>query len=80
MNYNLYSYYDRVSGVYSSPIPSINRASAIRQFVAQVAQGVSALDMELYEVGTFDILSGVIVPVAPVFVCRYEEYAKKDGE
>lgn len=74
MKYNLYCYYDRVSGVYSAPIPAVNRASAIRQFLAQVKDSLGANDMELYEVGTFETFSGDICSQKPVFVCRYEEY------
>lgn len=77
MKYNLYTYYDRVSGIYSAPIPAVNRAVAIRQFVAQIknAQTVGADDMELYEVGGFDIQSGEVSSVGkPVFVCSFVEY------
>lgn len=74
MLYNLYSYYDRVSGVYSAPIPAVNRAAAIRQFLAHVKDALGANDMELFELGTFDTFSGEIIAQKPVFVCRYEEY------
>lgn len=81
MIYNLYSYFDRVSGVYSSPMPSVNRASAIRGFIHNLENAPEKLDMELYEVGTFNVSDGSITGVErPVFVCRYEEYVNKEAK
>ena len=78
MKYILFTYYDRVSGVYSAPLPGVNRASAIRDMISRVRDSVSANDMELYECGTFDIMTGEVTGCKPVFVCRYEEYAKQE--
>lgn len=79
MNYNLYSYFDRVAGIYSAPVPAVNRAAAIRSFVANNrSNSTCADDMELYEIGSIDVNSGVITSIgAPVFVCRYTEYKEE---
>lgn len=77
MNYNLYCYYDRVSGIYSAPVPAVNRAVAIRSFISlfkDPQNAITAADMELYEVGTFNTLTGDIVSCKATFVCRAEEY------
>lgn len=76
MTYNLYSYYDRVSGLYSAPVPAVNRATAIRSFLEVQKQNPSAKDVEIYEVGSFDIQSGLMTAKKPEFVCTYQEYSE----
>lgn len=75
MRYGLYSYYDRVSGLYSAPVPAVNRATAIRQFLEVQRQNPSANDVEIYEVGTFDITTGELIGKKAEFVCTYQEYS-----
>lgn len=64
MNYELYVIFDKVAGIYSNPMCEINEACAVRHFEFlcknSSAQGVEASDCELYKVGSFNPLSGVI--------------------
>lgn len=74
MIYNLYTYYDRVSGLYSAPVPAVNRATAIRSFLEVQKGNTSADDVELYEIGSLNIQSGEMIAKKPDFVCTYSEY------
>lgn len=76
MIYNLYSYYDRVSGLYSAPVPAVNRATAIRSFLEVQKQNPAAKDVEIYEVGSYNISTGEIIAKKPDFVCTYQEYSE----
>lgn len=76
MIYNLYSYYDRVSGLYSAPVPAVNRATAIRSFLEVQKQNPSAKDVEIYEVGSYNISTGEMITKKPEFVCTYQEYSE----
>lgn len=76
MIYNLYSYYDRVSGLYSAPVPAVNRATAIRSFLEVQKQNPSAKDVEIYEVGSYNISTGEMIAKKPEFVCTYQEYSE----
>lgn len=76
MIYNLYSYYDRVSGLFSAPVPAVNRATAIRSFLEVQKQNPSANDVEIYEVGSYNITTGELVAKKPEFVCTYQEYSE----
>lgn len=71
MIYELYSVYDKVSGVYGVPTPFVNRASAIRWFRVIIRDNEFAepTDFELYKVGSFDTDKGVLFSTAsPEFV------------
>lgn len=76
MVYNLYTYYDRVSGMYSAPVPAVNRATAIRSFLEIQKQNPSSKDMEIYEIGTYNVMTGELVAKKPEFVCTYQEYSE----
>lgn len=72
---NMYSMYDRLSGMYGNPYVSYNDASAKRDFVAfcklpqnQYLSG----DMELYKLGEFDSDTGEAVTYKPEFIMRGE--------
>lgn len=79
MNTLVFSYFDRVAGLFSQPILSVNRAVAIRNFVAVMRSGdnsVAAPDMELYEIGSFDSTTGLFTAKCPEFVARYRDYVE----
>lgn len=74
----LFCYYDRAAGLYSSPICSVNRPVAIRNFVAVMrddANKLTAPDMELYIIGSFDAESAEIQLLSkPELVVKFSEY------
>lgn len=77
---SLYAIYDRLAGVYGEPFVAQRDELAIRRFmyVMQSAPMV-AQDCDLYKLGDYDTVSGVIYPcsqdnvIRPVFVLRYQE-------
>lgn len=62
MKYNMYCIYDKVSESYGAPFLAVNDATAIRQFLHQIAQNLLAepTDFELYGCGLYDISSAEI--------------------
>lgn len=74
MNYEMYSIYDRVVGLYGEPFYSVNCDSAKRRFfyLMNNAQMVSS-DCDLYFLGSFDNTLGKIDSLdSPKFICRFE--------
>lgn len=73
MKYNMYAYYDKVSNVYSQPILQTNDASAQRIFNYMCQKAPDKMeDMQLYRVGSFDVVTGeIVVENKPVFVCNF---------
>lgn len=73
---NLYSIFDRLSGVYQSPFTAQNEACAQRYFNSVCEQAYTRNDLELYFMGSFDTSNGCINGTKngafPEFVCRYE--------
>lgn len=79
MNTLAFSYFDRAAGLFSQPILSVNRAVAIRNFVAVMRSSdnaVTAPDMELYEIGSFDSMTGIFTSKTPELVARYSDYVE----
>lgn len=72
---NIYSIYDRVAGVYSEPFLEKNDALAVRRFQYCLSQSpMIKLDCDLFRIGVFDELAGVIQACErPEFIKRYEE-------
>lgn len=75
MKYGIYSIYDRLSSLYSNPEISISDGTAVRKFNYMMSNShMVSSDCELYKVGEFDSITGVIFAFPkPVFVARYEE-------
>lgn len=72
MNYEMYSIFDKIAGMYSEPFLAVNGATAQRRFQWQMQQSTMvAGDCALYKVGDFDVDTGKIVPCV-TFVCNYE--------
>lgn len=73
MRYNMYAYYDRVANMYSQPILQTNDASAQRIFNYMCQQAPDKMeDMQLYMVGTFDVITGeVVAENKPLFICNF---------
>lgn len=77
MFYNLYSYYDRVAGLYFAPLPAVNDATALRSFVENMRGNSSAVDMDIYRVGAFNSQTGVFVALEhPEYVAGYSDCFK----
>lgn len=73
----LYASYDRAAGIYSSPICCVNDYVAMRQFKQYVSTGEAsycAPDLDLYCLGSYNELSGVIEPFAPELVIRATDF------
>jgi hypothetical protein len=68
MEYEIYTVYDRVSGMYGGLVLHVNKASAIRWFGDIMSKNEHAADMDLYYIGTFDTQDGVASIGSPVFV------------
>jgi len=51
---NLYSIYDKVSGVFNKPFVEVNDASAKRAFQHSLKSAPDMTDYELYYIGQFD--------------------------
>ena len=70
----LYTVYDRVAGTYSVPFASANRSTAEREFLETCSKSPYKLDFEMYVIGLYDVVSGVIEAYEkPDFVRRYDE-------
>lgn len=76
VSYSLYSVRDRKS-TFMDPVPMVSDGVAIRAF-ADMLRSVKAstfeevsvpyTDLELYKLGSFDLVSGVIAPEMPVLL------------
>lgn len=76
VSYNLYSVRDRKS-TFMDPVPMVSDGVALRNFV-ELLQSVKAsssddfklpyTDLELYRLGSFDLVSGLISPEMPVLL------------
>ena len=76
VTYHLYSVRDRKS-TFMDPVPMVSDGVAIRNFIELLRQvkessiddfKVPYTDLELYRLGTFDLVSGVIAPEMPSLV------------
>ena len=66
--------YDRVAGTYSVPFASANRATAEREFLETVSKSPYKFDFEMYVVGEYDVVCGVIEAYdKPEFIRRFDE-------
>lgn len=70
MKYGIYSIFDSAAGVFTAPTIDISDASAIRNFQQAIANSGSIMnfkpdDFSLYQIGTFDVESGIIDPWSP---------------
>lgn len=74
MSYEMFTIYDKVTGLFSSPFVSINKNAAVRSFKAMLANDpYKATDCQLYKIGEFDNQTGLIQPCGtPDFICNYE--------
>lgn len=74
MLYGSFVIYDRVAGVYAEPFLANNVAAAQRKFNSFLSGApMVADDCELYHIGDFDNITGVMTGFEkPVFICKYE--------
>lgn len=84
MKLNLYSIYDRVSGLYSTPIAFLNNGVAIRSFVSimhESSNTITSHDSELYIIGEFDTQLGVGAFFSkPEFIISYESIERGEAD
>lgn len=76
VTYSLYSVRDR-KGTFMDPVPVVSDGVAVRDFVELLRSvkystsdsiQISYVDLELYRLGSFDLISGVIAPEMPVLL------------
>lgn len=70
MIYGVYAIYDSAAHVFTAPTIDISDASAVRSFQQAIANSGSVMnfkpdDFSLYQVGTFDVETGVLEPFTP---------------
>ncbi len=70
MIYGVYSIFDTAAGVFTAPTIDISDASAVRAFWQAVANSGSVMnfkpeDFVLYQVGTFNVETGVLDAMVP---------------
>ena len=70
MIYGVYAIYDSAAHVFTAPTIDISDASAVRSFQQAIANSGSVMnfkpdDFSLYQVGTFDVETGVLEPFNP---------------
>lgn len=70
MKYGLYSIFDSAAGVFTAPTIDISDASAVRGFQQALGNSSSIMsfkpdDFSLFQVGTFDVESGLLEPFSP---------------
>lgn len=79
MKISMYSIYDRKSNEYWSPKVAVNDDSIKRDFAMMVNEPGTLVfgfpaDFELYEVGSFDTVSGKLEPNNnPYFICSAKD-------
>lgn len=72
----VFSVYDRVSGLFGDPWPSINKDCAIRMFKSTMKRNTNyfASDMDLFYLGELDQKTGVLVGLEkPEFIYRMSD-------
>lgn len=76
VSYSLYSVRDRKS-TFMDPVPMVSDGVAVRNFIELLRQvkdstaddlSVPYTDLELYRLGSIDLVSGVIAPEMPVLL------------
>lgn len=68
----IYTVFDRVTQVYGTPWYAHNNGDASRAFYNGYYKSPYSEDMQLYYIGEFDEVSGVILPTSkPDFVSNY---------
>jgi hypothetical protein len=83
MLYKFYSIYDSKAEFYVSPITLPSRGAAVRHFTGMVNNtshdfGKTPEDFTLFELGSYDELTGIIVPHdAPICVGNGLEFVNK---
>ncbi len=79
---NLYSVFDKVSKVYQFPCAVENDEAAVRGFAGLADSYKFFPDLELYCVGSFNLETGVIIPVeVPSLVCSGSQFpVVKEGD
>ena len=70
MIYGVYAIFDSAAHVFTAPTIDISDASAVRNFQQAIANSGSVMnfkpdDFSLYQIGTFDVESGELVPFSP---------------
>ncbi len=88
VTYSLYSVRDRKS-TFMDPVPMVSDGVAVRNFV-ELLRAVKAssadevqvpyTDLELYRLGTFDLVSGVIAPEMPSLLATSSVIDSNDFE
>lgn len=72
MKLGVYSMFDKVSGVFQTPVFEVSEATAARNFRFAVKRnefiGFAAADFDLYKIGEFDSESGELTSVNPITV------------
>lgn len=76
---HLYSVRDRVSGTYSEPYMFYGEQDMRRKIATAYCKNPFSNDLEVYSVGCYDPLTGVIVtsPEAPIFVQNVVDIIKE---
>jgi len=74
MNNDMFAIRDLKIGAYKSPFIARNAGDATRMLQGAINQGNSQLseypaDFELYYIGTFNDVSGILDSIKPEFVC-----------
>lgn len=77
MNYVLCSIYDRIAHNYGAPSCEVNKEVFMRKVKDLLRNDerfyANAADYELHIIGSFDSITGVIVPSQPDFICSMED-------
>lgn len=66
----MYAIYDSVSLLFSNPVFAVNSSTAIRELIMALAEPTcgwtkKAKDCVFYHIGSYDELTGVLVPLSP---------------
>ena len=87
----VYSIFDKKAGTYSNPFFCVSQGVALRSLMDLVADKRTSIamhpeDFALYEVGSFDDVSGSLLPVTengsiipPKFVAEALDYVRSDS-
>lgn len=76
----IYAFFDRVSGLYSSPFVQLNDGTAVRYYQYTMSQAeMVAKDTALYYLGEYNENTGEIKP-AVKFVSNYEVNVNETSE
>lgn len=60
MSFYVYSVYDKVAGLYGQPFVAVRDGVAIRSFMEFVNNSYSGKDCQLFKIGEFDNVEGLI--------------------